>query len=64
MTPVVPDNVTQAMDEVRKAWNQLMLHGPANRAQRTPGPMNQLGLIAERQKNLHNALERLIKANT
>jgi hypothetical protein len=64
MSLEVPNNVNQAMIDAAVAWNKLLAIGPGNEAKWTKEQLLQLGLIAEVIKHLHNALDRLIKANS
>lgn len=59
----VPDNVTQALLAAQSAWNRLGSKGDVNKVW-TPEQSRQLGEITECLKNVHNALKRLIDANS
>lgn len=64
MSLEIPENVNQAMRDSTVAWNKLMAITPANSAKWSKEQLQQLSLLAEVLKHVHNAFERLIKANS
>ena len=59
----VPDNVYQALNDAKSAWEQLSVVGPQNKARWTDEQIKSLSLQLDLVKHTFNALHRLIKAN-
>lgn len=59
----VPDNVYQALNEAKNAWEKLSVTGPQNKARWSDEQLKSLSLQLEVVKHTFNALHRLVKAN-
>jgi len=57
----IPDNVYQALNEAKAAWDSLYVTVPQNKAKWTPEQLKALGIHAEIAKQTYSAIYRLVQ---
>jgi hypothetical protein len=60
----IPKSVHQALAEAKTAWDRLVAHAHAHQAKWPKEQREHFALMAETLAKSHNALRRLVEANT